>query len=1153
MHLSYHDILNRVNTNFLSFSRVAELSPSPLDFLNIFVRSPGDIIYFLGVIAITQAALFMVLGERWRHPELNDTKRYTLALLGVMVSWVVLMLGVLYTVIAAQDINAILPPLERAVNVVMILLIGWAFLTANPDRDARGANIVILLLLALVIGGYILTGVQWPDAVERGNFNLTTFGVAWTFIPFILSLLGIILLIVYFRSVTDAPLKLVFFVILTFGYGATLLQISQFNLIGNYAGTARLATLAAFPILPAIIYRMVMNHFQMEIRQIAEALPPPDTGGFTPATGQTPPPANLLTPVASGPILSPVQRDNVQLLKTLGLILEDANPNSIPQRVVTAGLEVLKAEVGAVLTFKDANYADVSAAYDKARNQSISGMALNLDNQPTLVNAIERRLQRPLYPDRNAEELRDLYNRLDIDRVGPTYFQPLMSGKELVAILLIGMPYDGRELEESERELLKGIGIIAGNLLALSYAARNSRLKAEERAIQALVQGVPIDDMSDTNVLAARQEMQASLQASREQIGHLNKQVMQLQIELDAERNRVASVVGDTEDGLSVSQRILALNDEQQLMRQERDQLMTRLQEAETALAGATATGDDSVIRTMLEVLRREREDLIRQRDSMQEQLDQLRSGLPSLPTSPAIQEVIERMSQDKANLEVEREQLAGKLTDITAQLKSLGIENGGAGLAQLIAQLTDQRALLQAKVESVTLERDALFNERKRFEEGIQQEKERAVRLQALEDEIHHLASDREALTKERDYLRTERDELVAKQETFKQQRARLIAEASGYQVELVEAHQDQAKVRVLLQQLADEKSDLVNNQSRLMAEKQALETERNLLMARSDGDRNRIQQVGENGVGSLTRMIEELSEQKNQLERQLNEAETQFATAQNKLDALQIRSSADFPAIERAYQRYDPELFLAMVQELRTPLTSIVGYLELVLDETAGILGKMQRDFLQRVAANVQRMTSMLEDLTEVTALDTDRPVLLAESVDVVTLIENAISNLTYEFREKGLAVNLNLDDTLPPIRADRDAISQIIKQLLTNAYLASPASSQLFVAAHRQDVQISQNPNLASPTDCLLVAIEDRGGGIPQDELPRVFARKYKAENPLIPGLGDTGIGLSIAKTLAEAHGGGLWVETRPGISSIFYFAIPVKTALEMVKDN
>jgi signal transduction histidine kinase len=1129
------------------------LFQTPLDFLNLFVRPPGDLLYFLAIVAISQASVFMALGERWRRPQNRDSGRYTIASLGIVIAWVLLMLGALYAIVVGQDASSILPPLERAANVIAILLIGWAFLTADHDRWERLPNVIVLILMVIVIAGYVITSVQWSDMSAQSNFNLSLFGVAWTFIPTILSIVGLLLILAYFRLVTDAPLKLVFFVILLLGYGGSLLQIAQGNMIGNYAGPARLAFLAALPILPTIIYRMVIGHLQTELAYQPIAQQPVQFQNIEPTTSiEAPKPreGNIL-PVSAPPTVSPIQRDSIQLLKTLGLILEEATPTSIPHRVVTAGLEVLKGEIGAVLTLQDANYADILAAYDKSKNEAISGLALNLDNQPTLVNAIERRLQRPLYPDRNVEELRDLYNRLDISVIGPTYFQPLISGKELIAILLIGMPYSGRELEESERELLKGIGIIAGNLLALSFAARDARLKAEERAIQALVQGIPLEDVKDDSVLAAHQEMQASLQLSREQISELSRQVMQLKVELDYERNRVTSVLGDTEEGMSISQRVLALNDEQQRLREEKERLAARLQDAETALAGATATSNESVMKSMIDSLRREKDELFNQRENLLDQLNEFRAGIESSAAPQKIQEVLDKMSQEKAQMEVERGQLTSKLADIESQLKSLGIEGGTAGLTQLIGQLTEQRATLQAKIETLTLERNSLLNERTQFEGSIQEQKERDARILAMQNEIKHLASDREAVTKQRDQIRSERDELFAKQESFKQQRARLLAEASGYQLELAEAHQEQAKLRVQIQELADELSDLMSLRDRWAADKQALETERDLLMARSDGNRERLQQLGEDGVGSLTKMIEEVTEQRNRLERELHDARTSLASVQNQIEMLQVRANAgniNQTQIAPHEQTSNPDEFLGMVQELRTPLTSIVGYIDLLLDESAGILGEMQRKFLQRVAANVTRLTFMLEDLTRVTALDNSRFTLMPEPVDVVGLIEDAISNSTYEFREKGLAVHLNLDDNVPKIRADRDAISQVMSQLLTNAYLASPIDNAISVTAHRQQVQLSSNNNLAKPTDCLLISVEDRGGGIDQEDLPRVFARKYKADNALVAGLGDTGVGLSIAKTLVEAHGGGLWVETRENVGSIFYFALPIETSLE-----
>jgi two-component system sensor histidine kinase VicK len=217
--------------------------------------------------------------------------------------------------------------------------------------------------------------------------------------------------------------------------------------------------------------------------------------------------------------------------------------------------------------------------------------------------------------------------------------------------------------------------------------------------------------------------------------------------------------------------------------------------------------------------------------------------------------------------------------------------------------------------------------------------------------------------------------------------------------------------------------------------------------------------------------------------------------------------------------------------------------------LNESAGILGEKQRNFMHRVAANIQRLDSMIDSLVNITELDTGTYRLKPRPVDVVHLVEEAITNAALQFREKGLAVNLQIDDTLPRLPADEDSVRQIIGQLLTNAYLASPADSAITVTVDKREMRLQPD---TAPRACLYVAVEDRGGGIMPEDVPRVFARKYRAENPLIDGLGDTGVGMSIAQTLVEAHEGHLWVESKMGHGTVFSFAIPLDLTLAVESD-
>ncbi len=229
-------------------------------------------------------------------------------------------------------------------------------------------------------------------------------------------------------------------------------------------------------------------------------------------------------------------------------------------------------------------------------------------------------------------------------------------------------------------------------------------------------------------------------------------------------------------------------------------------------------------------------------------------------------------------------------------------------------------------------------------------------------------------------------------------------------------------------------------------------------------------------------------------------------------------------------------PEVIAGMSQELRTPMTSIVGYTDLLLGESVGILGEGQRKFLQRIKANVERMKSLVNDLISVASLDIRQLALTPEPIDLITVIEEAIIGLSARFRERELTVQLDLALELPPIEADRDCLYQIMLHLLSNACQCSQPGTEVIVRGRLEEPEEGLPPNL-------LVSVTDTGGGIAIEDQPRVFRRFYRADNPLIAGLGETGVGMAIAKALVEAHGGRIWVESEMGAGSTFSFILPL----------
>jgi signal transduction histidine kinase len=244
-----------------------------------------------------------------------------------------------------------------------------------------------------------------------------------------------------------------------------------------------------------------------------------------------------------------------------------------------------------------------------------------------------------------------------------------------------------------------------------------------------------------------------------------------------------------------------------------------------------------------------------------------------------------------------------------------------------------------------------------------------------------------------------------------------------------------------------------------------------------------------------------------------------------------IQARSAAALASPDSEQQ----EVIASMTQDLRQPITSIIGYADLLLSESVGIVGALQRKFLERIRVSAERIGALIEDLVRITTLEMGKPVLEWGTVDLNTVIDEAISTTAGRLREKNISLQVDMPDGLPQIYADHDALQQVLINLLQNAGAATPAEGKISL---RGRVELGDDQ-----LDYVFLQVSDQGGGIPSDELPRVFTRLYRADNPLIQGIGDTGVGLSIVKTLVEAHEGRVWVDSELGKGSTFSILLPV----------
>ena len=275
-------------------------------------------------------------------------------------------------------------------------------------------------------------------------------------------------------------------------------------------------------------------------------------------------------------------------------------------------------------------------------------------------------------------------------------------------------------------------------------------------------------------------------------------------------------------------------------------------------------------------------------------------------------------------------------------------------------------------------------------------------------------------------------------------------------------------------------------------------------------------------------------------QIESELRMSLQEVARLQNQIAEANMRLIEAEKNTSTAHSTEQAEVVASISQELRQPMSSIVGYTDLLLGESVGILGALQRKFVERIKASTERIGALIDDLIQVTTLESGLNDLKPESVDLNVIIDNAMSYTSSQVREKNISMHLDLPKNVAPIYADREALQQILIHLLQNAGAASPLEGAVYLRVQTK---------AEDAREYVLIQVSDTGGGIPAEDMPRVFTRLFRADNVLIQGVGDTGVGLSIAKTLTEAQKGRIWVESEPGVGSTFSVLLPIAKNVAM----
>jgi signal transduction histidine kinase len=214
----------------------------------------------------------------------------------------------------------------------------------------------------------------------------------------------------------------------------------------------------------------------------------------------------------------------------------------------------------------------------------------------------------------------------------------------------------------------------------------------------------------------------------------------------------------------------------------------------------------------------------------------------------------------------------------------------------------------------------------------------------------------------------------------------------------------------------------------------------------------------------------------------------------------------------------------FVAVVShELRTPLTSIAGYLEMVLEENAEPLAPDQRQFLTTVSRNVERLTTVVNELLFLVQVDAGRLELSLAEADINELLAEATEAAQPAANAKQIELTLEAGRLAPAV-CDRARIAQLIDNLVSNAVKFTPEGGRVEVRAAQDGTAIA-------------LSVSDSGIGIPAEELPRLFGRFFRASSAITNAIPGTGLGLAISQAIAEAHNSTITVQSTPAKGTTF----------------
>jgi signal transduction histidine kinase len=223
----------------------------------------------------------------------------------------------------------------------------------------------------------------------------------------------------------------------------------------------------------------------------------------------------------------------------------------------------------------------------------------------------------------------------------------------------------------------------------------------------------------------------------------------------------------------------------------------------------------------------------------------------------------------------------------------------------------------------------------------------------------------------------------------------------------------------------------------------------------------------------------------------------------------------------------------------ELRTPVASIKGYIQMLLKQTLGEITEEQKKALEVLLRNTNRLDHLIQDILDISRLESGTMKFITEKTDATKMIKEIAETMQVSADLKRIKINSDIQKGIPDLMIDQERIKQVLMNLVDNAIKFSPDGSMIQIKARKEKEDV-------------VFEVQDFGRGIPKNKQKKIFERFYQVDSGIDRKFGGVGLGLTISKKIIDTYGGQIWVDSTLGKGSSFKFSVPLQSAKNIEGD-